>query len=116
MASDKSFVDYVTDQITNCGVITSRKMFGEYAVYCGGKVVGLICDNRFYVKQTDSGRAYIGKPVEAPAYPGAKMSFFIEDKVDDREWLSGLIRITVKELPESKVKKKSTRRTLKYGK
>ena len=39
MASDKSFVDFIVDQIGNAGVITSRMMFGEYAVYCDGKVV-----------------------------------------------------------------------------
>jgi TfoX/Sxy family transcriptional regulator of competence genes len=105
MASDKSFVDYVTDQITNCGTITSRKMFGEYAVYCGSKVIGLICGNQFFVKQTTAGRAFIGKVTEAAAYPGAKMSFLI-DRLDDREWLSELIRVTEKELPASKAKKR----------
>ena len=29
MASDKSFVDFIIDQIEDAGVITSRKMFGE---------------------------------------------------------------------------------------
>jgi hypothetical protein len=30
----------------------------------------------------------------------------IEDKVEDSDWLSELVRITVKELPEPKPKKK----------
>ena len=46
MASDKSFVDFVVDQIENAGQITYKKMFGEYAVYCNGKVVALVCDNQ----------------------------------------------------------------------
>lgn len=107
MASEQGFVDYVVDQMTNCGAITYKKMFGEYALYCGLKVVGLICDNMLYVKQTAGGGIFIGHPTEAPAYPGAKMSFLIEDKLDDREWLSELIRITAKELPEPKPKKKN---------
>jgi TfoX/Sxy family transcriptional regulator of competence genes len=112
MASDKSFVDFIVDQIGDAGVITSRMMFGEYAVYCDGKVVALICDNRLYVKQTEAGRKFIGEAVEAPAYPGAKMSFLIEDKFEDRDWITDLIRITAKELPEPKPKiKKAKRKT-----
>jgi len=104
MASDKSFVDFIMDQIEDAGVITSRKMFGEYAVYSNGKVVALICDNQLFVKQTDGGRAFIGDVKEAPAYPGAKLSFLIGDKIEDREWLSELIRITERELPDAKKK------------
>jgi len=44
--------------------------------------------------------------VEAPAYKGAKPSFLIEEKLEDREWVSELIRISVKELPMPKPKKK----------
>lgn len=109
MASDQDFVDFVVDQITGAGRITTRKMFGEYALYSDAKVVALICDNQVFLKQTAGGRAFIGEVVEAPAYPGAKLSFLIEDKVDDREWLSELIRITAKELPEPKPKKKKSK-------
>ena len=106
MASDLSFVEFVVDQMENTGTVTYRKMFGEYAVYCNGKVVALICDNRLFIKPTEGGRSFIGDVVEAPPYPGAKMSFLIEDKLEDREWLSHLVRITAKELPEPKPKKK----------
>lgn len=37
------------------------------------------------------------------------MSFLIEDKIEDREWLSQLIRITSNELPEPKQKKNKLR-------
>lgn len=60
-------------------------MFGEYAIYCNGKVVGLVCDNQLFVKPTIGGRTFIGKVVESPPYPGAKNSFLIEDKFEDRE-------------------------------
>ena len=59
-----------------------------------------------YSKQTDKGRIYIGKPVEAPPYPGAKLYFLVEDKFEDRDWISELIRITYRELPDSKKKQK----------
>jgi TfoX/Sxy family transcriptional regulator of competence genes len=106
MASDLSFVEYIVDQIENAGEIRYRKMFGEYAVYCNEKVTALICDNQLFIKPTEAGRAFIGDVIEAPPYPGAKNSFLIEDKMDDREWLSQLVRITAKELPMPKPKRK----------
>lgn len=66
----------------------------------------LICDNKLFIKPTEAGRAFIGEVVEAPAYPGAKNSFLIEDQLEDSDWLSELVRLTVEELPEPKPKKK----------
>ncbi|MBU1014080.1 MAG: TfoX/Sxy family protein [Bacteroidetes bacterium] len=106
MASDQNFVDFVLDQIENAGEVTAKKMFGEYGVYSDGKIFALICDNQLFIKPTEAGSAFIGNVVEAPPYTGAKLSFLIEDKIEDREWLSELVRITVKELPEPKPKKK----------
>ncbi len=83
-------------------------MFGEYAVYCNDKVVALVCDNQLFVKQTRAGRAFIGDVIEAPAYPGAKPSFLIEDQIDDKEWLSQLMILTEQELPMPKPKNKKT--------
>ena len=107
MATDQSFIDFLVDQMAEAGAITFKKMFGEYAVYCGGKVVALVCDNQLFVKPTETGKAFVENLVEAPPYPGAKMYFLIEDKFEDREWISDLIRITAKELPDSKPKSKS---------
>ncbi len=77
MASDQNFVDYVVDQIQNAeGLITAKKMFGEYALYSGEKLFGLICDNKLFIKPTESGRVFIGNVIEAPPYKGAKPSFF----------------------------------------
>lgn len=106
MASDQSYVDFIVDQIEGVGQITSKKMFGEYALYCEGKVVALVCDNLLFIKPTEGGRAFIGDVVEAPAYIGAKPSFLIDARIEDRQWISNLIRITYKELPEPKPKKK----------
>ena len=106
MASDQKFVDFVVEQIKNAGEITAKKMFGEYGIYADEKIVGLICDNKLFIKPTHSGRKFIGDVVEEPPYQGAKPSFLIEEKIEDSEWLSELVRISVKELPTPKPKKK----------
>jgi len=110
MASDQQFVDFIVDQIENAGEITAKKMFGEYGIWSDGKIFALICDNKLFIKPTVAGRIFIQDAVEVPPYPGAKPSFLIEDKIDDREWLSKLIRLTVAELPEPKPKKKKTKK------
>jgi TfoX/Sxy family transcriptional regulator of competence genes len=79
-------------------------MFGEYGVYSDGKLFGLVCDNKLFIKPTGGGRNFIGDVTEAPPYEGAKLSFLIEN-VEDSDWLSELVRITVKGLPEPKPKR-----------
>lgn len=108
MASDKNFVAFVLDQIDNAGKITAKNMFGEYALFSDKKIFALICDNKLFIKPTEAGRTFIKDVVEEPPYPGAKMSFLIEEKIEDREWLSELIRISLKELPEPKPQKKKS--------
>lgn len=105
MASDQNFVDYVVDQFEAELGVTQRKMFGEYGLHSNGTFIGLICDNKLFIKPTQGGRAFIGEPTEAPAYPGAKPSFLIEDRVDDADWLSELVGITAAELAKPKPKK-----------
>ena len=104
MASDKEFADYVRDQMSGAGDVSSRKMFGEYAIYLDGKVVALVCDNRCFVKRTDAGRAYLGEVTEGPPFPGANPYFLIADELDDRERLAELVRITARAIPEPKKK------------
>ena len=70
MASDQNFVDFVLEQIKNAGDITAKKMFGEYGIYSDGKLFGMICDNKLFVKPTSSGREFIGNVIEAPPYEG----------------------------------------------
>jgi TfoX/Sxy family transcriptional regulator of competence genes len=102
MASDLGFVQYVCDQMRDAGVVRYRTMFGEFAVYCDDKVVALICDDRLYMRPTLGGREFIGEPVEAPPYQGAKPHFLVDGRIDDREWLTALVAITQRELPMPK--------------
>ena len=110
MASDKKFIEFIVDQIDNAGEITFKSMFGEYGLFSDKKIFALVCDNKLFIKPTEGGRSFIKDVVEAPPYTGAKPSFLIQDKIDDREWLSELVRITVKELPEPRPRKKKVKR------
>lgn len=111
MGTDISFVEFVTDHIDETCEISYRKMFGEYALYSKGKIVALVCDDQLFVKPTNAGRSFIGEAVEASPYPGAKKAFLIQDKIEDKEWLTELIALTEEELPlpKPKAKKKPKR-------
>lgn len=109
MASDINFVEFIVDQMGGAGNISQKKMFGEHAVYCDGKVVALICNNQLFVRPTERGRAFIKNVVEAAPYPGAKAHFLIEDAFEDRIWISDLIKLTAKELPVPRQKRRKTR-------
>lgn len=110
MASDGDFVEFVCDQASGAGKLTHRKMFGEYALYLGGKVVALVCDNRLFVKPTAAGRAFLGNVKEGAPYPGAKPWLLGDDLLDDDERLATLLGLTERELPVPRPKRKRARK------
>ncbi|MBR1521608.1 MAG: TfoX/Sxy family protein [Bacteroidaceae bacterium] len=105
MASNVDFVQYVVEQCAEAGEIVAKKMFGDYGIYCNGKIFGLICDDCFYVKPTEAGRLVLREVVMRPPYEGAKPYFYVAD-VDDRVYLSRLVKVTCDALPEPKTKRK----------
>lgn len=107
MASSAEFVQFVFDQISSAGNITCRKMFGEYGFHRDGKYFACICDDQFFVKITNAGRALMPHCETAPPYEGAKPCFVIS-KLDDKDFLADLIQKTCDELPAPKPKKKKT--------
>ena len=97
MSSDKEFVDYVAEQLREAGTIRSRKMFGEYGLFCDGVCFAVICDDQLFVKITPAGKAAFPHLPKAPPYEGARDSFLVED-VENREQMTELVRITCEAL------------------
>ena len=97
MASHPDFVDFVADQLREAGTIRSRRMFGEYGLYCDGVFFAVICDDQFFVKITPKGLNAFPDLPKAPPYEGARDSFLVED-VEDRERMTALVRITCEAL------------------
>lgn len=104
MSTKQSTIDYILDQLSGLSGVAARKMFGEYALYCDGTVVALICDDKLFVKITEPGKEFVGEYYkEGSAYPGAKPSMRIdEDQIDNHHWLQELITITAQNLPLKK--------------
>ncbi len=107
MSTQQKTVDYILEQCAAAGTVTAKKMFGEYGMYCDGKVMAFICDDQLFIKPTDAGRAFLGEVPEAEAYPGSKMYFLIDgDRWDDADWMAELVRVTAADLPAPKPKAK----------
>lgn len=107
MASHADFVDYVADQMQQAGAIRSRRMFGEYGLYCDGVFFAVICGDQLFAKITPAGQAAFPDLPKAPPYEGARDYFLVED-VEDREQLAKLVRVTceaLKNLPQKKRRK-----------
>jgi len=108
MGTQPDTIEFILEQVSNAGKVSARKMFGEYAIYCDGKVVALVCDDQLFIKPTQAGRAFINGTNlhEKPPYPGAKDCLLISgDLWEDRDWLGALIRHTADALPAKKPRK-----------
>ena len=106
MASDPKTVAFIVDQAPGAGAVSARPMFGEYGVFCDGKMVAIVGEDQLFVKATTGGSAYAAGAEERPPYPGAKPCLVIDpERWDDGEWLAELLRVTAAELPAPKPRK-----------
>lgn len=106
MGSKQQTADFIVDQLSPVGQIRAKRMFGEFGLYCGDVFFGLICDDRLFVKPTEIGRQFIGKPIEGIPYPNARPHFLLDDKIDNGPWLCDVVRATVQELATLKKPKR----------
>lgn len=107
MASDKTFLEYVLEQLSELDDVTFRSMMGEYILYYRGRIFGGIYDNRFLVKPTPSASSLMPDAVQEIPYDGAKAMLSV-DNTDDREFLKRLIEGMYPELPEPASKRRKS--------
>ena len=79
MASGKEYLEYVLEQLSGVEGLRYRPMMGEYLIYCRGKVVGGIYDDRFLVKATRSARALLPEAPQELPYPGGKEMLLVTE-------------------------------------
>ena len=79
MASSKEYLDFILEQLSEVEGVTTRAMMGEYILYCRGRVVGGIYDDRLLVKLTPSALALLPD--------AARETLFVFDELT--EWKKG---------------------------
>ena len=107
MASSKDYLDFVLEQLAELEGISFRPMMGEYVLYCQGKVVGGVYDDRLLLKPTPGALRLLeeaGLPAERELpYEGAKPLLLAD--VDRRELLCRMVETVAAELPLPKKKR-----------
>ena len=105
MASTKGYLAFILEQLSEAEGVTWRAMMGEYILYCRGKVIGGIYDDRFLVKPTPSALAMMPDAARELPYEGAKEMLLV-DQVEDRAFLRALVEALAQELPAPKKRKR----------
>lgn len=101
MATDVNYFNFIREQLSPLENVSFRKMMGEYIVYCEGKVVGGIYDNRLLIKPTTSAKSMMADAEYVLPYDGAKEMILVSE-LEDREFLSQLILSVANDIPTKK--------------
>ena len=85
--------------------LSSRKMFGEYALYLDGKTVAFVCDDTLFIKPTPGANAILPDAERGPAYPGSKDYIIGSESLDDPDLCSRALRAAAADTAPPKPKK-----------
>ena len=105
MPSNKEYLNFILEQLSDLDEITYKSMMGEYLIYYRRKLVGGIYDDRLLVKPVKSAIEYMPQASYSLPYEGAKEMLLV-DNVDDKQYLSGLFEAMFAELPMPKLSKR----------
>ena len=107
MGTSAATIAHITDTLSAL-TLTSRKMFGEYALYLGGKTVAFVCDDTLFIKPTPGALALLPQVERAPAYPGSKDYIVGSEVLDDPELCVRVLRVVAEDtlMPKAKTKPK----------
>lgn len=106
MASNKEYLTFVLEQLSDLDEISYRSMMGEYVVYYRGKIAAYICDDRLLIKPVESAKRLLPDAPYEPPYEGAKDMLLVED-IENRAFLTNLFEQIYADLPAPKPKRKT---------
>ncbi|WNG40776.1 TfoX/Sxy family protein [Archangium minus] len=121
MARMDSYVEYTLELLEPLGFVQARSMFGGWGLYHGGRMFGLIIQERLYLKTDDTTRAAFesagGEPFVYDPGTGRKpvtMSYWTppSDASDDAHallpWARRAVDAALRAAQKKPAKKKST--------
>ncbi len=103
MASDKEYLQFILEQLSDLDGVSYRPMMGEFILYYRGKIIGGIYDDRLLVKKTRSASELMPAAICELPYEGAKEMLLVEE-VDNKAFLTKLFEAMYEELPLPKRK------------
>lgn len=109
MASSKEYLNFIMEQLSGLDDVYYRAMMGEFIIYCRGKIVGGIYDDRFLVKHTESAVAMMPDAGRELPYDGAKEMLLVDD-LDNKVFLGKLLRAMYDGLPAAERRRRKISR------
>ena len=97
MASSKEYLGYVLEQLCQVEELRYRPMMGEYLIYCRGKLVGGVYDDRLLVKPTRSALALLPDAPREEPYPGGKPMLLVTE-MENKSLLQRLLEAVSEEV------------------
>ena len=101
MASSREYLNFILEQISHVEDVSYRPMMGEFIIYCRGRNVGGVYDDRFLVKPTASAKQLLTSGWYEKPYDGAK-DMLLVDALEDKDFLKALLESIADELPDKK--------------
>lgn len=112
-----SYAEYLLEQLSGLGKVSSRRMFGGVGLYCDGRFFGLVDDDVLYLKVDERNRGdYLARGLapfrpfrDRPEY---SMSYYQapEDVIEDSEQLIVWARAAVRAAIDSPSKSAARKR------
>jgi DNA transformation protein and related proteins len=111
MATGSKTLAFFVDQLNGAalGLVTAKKMFGEYGLYLDGLMFALACDDRLFLKTKTMPDELVNTLFgnRTPAYPGATgTSELAADVLEDSEKLRLVLQASLVSLRAVPVKAK----------
>ena len=103
MSTQKETIEFLLEKLGHAERFSTRAMFGEYALYADGKVVGLVCDDMLYVKILPASIELEELCEKGEPYPGAKLHYVVEEhQLTQLDSLPGILLDVAESLPAKK--------------
>ncbi len=104
MSTSKQYHNYVVETLSRVGDIRTRKMMGEYLIYYKEKLIGNICDDTLFLKQTKTSRNLLSDLELAYPYEGSKTLMYMLEEFENKDFIEELLEGMYVDLPKSKKK------------
>lgn len=106
MATSAEYAAFVCEQVQRFGSIRSRKMFGEYMVYCDERPILLVCDDSVFIKKWPQLEPLMAGAECGLPYDGTKEQYILD--IESAELLDAVIPLLCELTPLPKKRKKVT--------
>lgn len=80
MATSPAYAQFVENQFSGLDGFSMRRMFGEYAIYLQGRVLGFLADEQILLQDTPTSRQLLPDAERRELFPGSKLFVVFADE------------------------------------